>query len=184
LAVFDDGAAVVVPWRDVVALHELQVELLATDFAAMPLLLPHGEFDVLGECSQVEVVLVARQHVGDDARLTLYLAVAHQFGDATPHRYGVKRLGMVLVVEQRPVEALHNLLEPLHVEVVDGPVLHRLEILPQVVGVRVVLMFGHIADDRLAVPLTRLVVGHPFECPLQEVLTDGCAVDQVLAQAD
>ena len=52
-----------------VALHELQVELLAADFAAVSLLLPHGELDVLGECPQIEIMLVACQYVGYDALL-------------------------------------------------------------------------------------------------------------------
>ncbi len=62
LAVLNDCSAVVAPRCDVVALHELEVELLAADGAAVPLLLPYGKFDVLGEGTQVEIVLVACQN--------------------------------------------------------------------------------------------------------------------------
>ena len=89
LAVLDDRAASVAPGGDVVALHELEVELLAADGADVVLLLPHSELDVLGEGAEVEVMLVACQHVGDDARLTLHLAIAHQCGDTQAHGGGV-----------------------------------------------------------------------------------------------
>ena len=78
LAVLYDRASTITPGGDVVALHELQVKLLATMGADVVLLLPDGQLDVLRESTEIEVMLVACQHVGDDARLPLYLAVAHQ----------------------------------------------------------------------------------------------------------
>ncbi len=42
LAVLDDGAAAVAPRGDVVALHELQVELLAAEGTDVVLLFPNG----------------------------------------------------------------------------------------------------------------------------------------------
>lgn len=78
LTVLDDRASTIAPRGDVIALHELKVELPATRLAEMILLLPYCQLDVLGKCPQVEVVLVARQNVWDDARLLLNLAVTHQ----------------------------------------------------------------------------------------------------------
>ena len=92
LAVLDDGAAAVAPGGDVVALHELDVELLAPDGTNVVLLLPHGELDVLREGAEVEAMLVASQHVGDNARLALHLVVAHQCGDTLAEGGGVERL--------------------------------------------------------------------------------------------
>ena len=79
LAVLNNSAAMFAPRLDVVALHELEVELLAAKGAFVFLLFPYGEFDVIGECAEVEVMLVACQYIGDDARLPLYLTVTHQF---------------------------------------------------------------------------------------------------------
>lgn len=55
LAVLLDGAAAVAPGRDVVALHQLEVQLAPTLLAAVSLLLPHGQLDVVGKGPQVKV---------------------------------------------------------------------------------------------------------------------------------
>ena len=50
-----------------IALHKLKVELTATRLAEMILLLPYRQLDILGECPQIEVMLVACQNVWYDA---------------------------------------------------------------------------------------------------------------------
>ena len=75
LAVFYYRSAAFAPRCDVVALHKFIVELLAAYWADMLLLFPHRQFNVFGECAEVEVALVARQYVRDDALLPLYLAI-------------------------------------------------------------------------------------------------------------
>ena len=42
-------------------------------------------------------------------------------------------------------------------------------------------MVAHIADERLPVSVSRLVVSHSFKCLLEEVLTNGRAVHEVFA---
>ena len=49
-----------------VALHELKVELTASRLAEMILLLPYRQLDVFGKSPQVKVLLVAREHIGDN----------------------------------------------------------------------------------------------------------------------
>ncbi len=78
LAVLSDRTPTITPGSDVVALHELHVELPAAKGAAVLLPLPYSQLDVLGEDSQIEMALIACQYVGDDACLALYLTVAHQ----------------------------------------------------------------------------------------------------------
>ena len=138
LAVFDDCAATLAPGGDVVALHEFVIELIAAQFATMPLLFPYCEFDIFWESAEVKVMLIACKYVGDDALLSLHLTVAHKHGNALAEGCGVERRSAVLVVEFSPVEALHDSFEAPYVEVGDGPVEHRLEVSPQIVGVRVV----------------------------------------------
>ena len=67
LAVFFHGAPAPGPGHNVVGLHELIVETLAAEGAKSLLALPDGEADILGKGAQVEVPLVARQDIGDDA---------------------------------------------------------------------------------------------------------------------
>lgn len=87
-----------------ITFHELKIELPATDGTDMILLLPNGEFDILGECPQVEIMLIARQNVWDDTRLFLYLTITHQFRDALAHSHGVECICVILVIEQSPVQ--------------------------------------------------------------------------------
>ena len=87
------------------------------------------------------------------------------------------------VVEICPIETFHYLLELLHAEVGDCPIQYVLEICPKVVGIWGVLMLRHIADKCLSLSVTCLVSCHPFKSLFEEVLADGSAIDQVLAQA-
>ena len=78
MAVLDDSSATIAPRRDVVAFHQFIIELAAAKRTDMRLLFPYCQFDVFGEGTKVEITLVACQDVWDDARLPLYVAVAHQ----------------------------------------------------------------------------------------------------------
>lgn len=44
-------------------------------------------------------------------------------------------------------------------------------------------MFTHVAHNALALSLTRLMVSHPLQCLLEEVLTDRRAIDQIFCQS-
>ena len=44
----------------------------------MGLLLPYGQFDVIGEGTQIKIMLIASQHVGDNALLALHLTITYQ----------------------------------------------------------------------------------------------------------
>ena len=81
LAVLNDGSTTFTPRGDVVTFHEFVVELFAAERTDVLLLFPHSQFDVFGKCTKVEIMLVTRQHIGDDACLLLYLAVTHQGRD-------------------------------------------------------------------------------------------------------
>ena len=59
LAILGDGAATLFPWGDVVGLHLLYVEMLATDFADALLTLVDLSFRVVVEGTDAQVVLVA-----------------------------------------------------------------------------------------------------------------------------
>ena len=78
LTVFDDGASAVAPRGDMVALHKGDVEGFVAEWADMILSLPHHEFDIVGESTEVEEVLIAGEHVGNDARGPPDFAVSHQ----------------------------------------------------------------------------------------------------------
>ena len=77
LAVLDDGATAIAPRGNMVALHELEVECLAAERTDVVLTFPCSQLDVLWESTKVQIVFIPCQHVGDDARLPLNLAVAH-----------------------------------------------------------------------------------------------------------
>ena len=166
-----------------VALHKRDVELFVAERANVVLSFPDGELDVVGKGAEVEEALVAGEHVGNDARRALHLAIAHQARHLGVERGEVERARRKVVVEPRPVEAFHDFAELARVEVRNRPVEHVLEIRPEVVGIRVVLVRRHIAHGRLRLSEARFVLRHPFECLFQEVLPDGRAVHVVLAEA-
>ena len=86
LAVFYDCSATLSPRSDMVALHKLVVELLATDKADVVLLLPYGKFYILRKGSQVKVVLITCQYVRYDALPAVYGGGKHSWrlrGDFT-----------------------------------------------------------------------------------------------------
>src|SRR5574344_1843562 len=90
---------------------------------------------------------------------------------------------MIFVIEVCPIEALHYLLELLHVEVGDCPIQYVQEICPKDVGIWVVLMLRHIADKCLGLSASSLVSCHPFKSLFEKVLANGSTNNQVLAQA-
>ena len=183
LAVLFRGAPALAPRRDVVALHKRDVELFVAERANVVLAFPDGELDVVGKGAEVEEALVAGEHVGNDARRALHLAIAHQARHLGVERGEVERARRKVVVEPRPVEAFHDFAELARVEVRNCPVEHVLEIRPEVVGIRVVLVRRHIAHGGLRLSEARFVLRHPFERLFQEVLPDGRAVHVVFAEA-
>ena len=62
-----------------VTFHELIVELLTAEWTNMMLLFPNCQLDILGESPKVEIMLIACQHIRNNARLLLYLTVTHQY---------------------------------------------------------------------------------------------------------
>ena len=60
-----------------VALHLLKGEFLLAVGTDVMLLFPYGKLYVFGECSEIEIMLVSRQDVGNDAKGLLNVAVSH-----------------------------------------------------------------------------------------------------------
>ena len=166
-----------------VALHLLEGKFLLAMWADVVLPFPHGKFYVFGKGAEVKMTLVTSEDIGYDAEGLLNVAIAHETGDFFLYGGDVKSLLMEGVVEICPIETFHNSLELLHAEIGGCPIQYILEICPKVVGIRVVLMLRHIAYKRLWVAIACFVVCHPFKSFFEEVLTNGSANDQVLAQA-
>lgn len=176
------GSAALAPRGDVVALHLLEGEFLLAVGTDVVLLLPYGELNVVGEGAEVEIMFVSCQDIGDDAERLLDVAVTHETGNLLVEGFDVERLLMICIVEICPVETLHDILELLHAEVGGCPIQDVLKICPKDVGIRVMLMTRHIADERLRLSVSCLVSCHPFKSLLEEVLADRSANDQILAQ--
>lgn len=183
LAVGLYSPAAFAPWSDMVAFHLFEGELFVADSTYVVLLLPYGELYVIGKGTEVQIMLIAGQHIRDDAKGLLDFAVAHEAGYLFVEGCNVECLVMIGVIEICPVESFHDFLELLHVEIGGCPIQHVLEISPQVVGIGVVLMLRHIPYECLWLSAAGFVGRHPFKSPFEEVLTDGSAIDQVLAQA-
>ena len=111
-----------------VPLHKFQIELFTAMGTSMTLCFPNGQFDVFGESPKVEIVLVARQYVWDDASLSLDVGVAHQCGNLLTQSGSVEGFLPEPVVEFSPVEPLHNAFKLLHVKVCNGPVENGLKV--------------------------------------------------------
>ena len=103
LAVFNDCPTAVAPRCDVVAFHLLDFKMLAAERTHAVLLFVNCQFDVVGEGSQTQVVLVACQHKRADTLFVLHFAV-----DDKPADFSIK-LGLVqdLFVEAVEDRARH-----------------------------------------------------------------------------
>ena len=166
-----------------VAFHLLKGEFLLAVGTDVMLLFPYGKLYVFGECSEIEIMLVSRQDVGNDAKGLLNVAISHEAGDFFLYGSDVESLLMEGIVEICPIETFHNSLELLHTEIGGCPIQYILVICPKVVGIWVVLMLRHIAYKRLWVASAPFVVCHPFKSFFEEVLTNGCTNDQIVAEA-
>ena len=67
LAILNRSLSTFAPSSNMVALHEFEVKLLATDGANVILFFPNGKFDVFWESTQVKITLIASQHEWNDA---------------------------------------------------------------------------------------------------------------------
>ena len=166
-----------------VALHLLEGEFLLAVGTDVMLLFPYGKLYVFGECSEIEIMLVSRQDVGNDAKGLLNVAISHEAGDFFLYGSDVESLLMEGIVEICPIEPFHSSLELLHAEIGGCPIQYILEICPKVVGIWVVLMLRHIAYKCLWVAIASLVGSHPFKSLFEKVLTNGSANYQVFTQA-
>ena len=63
-----------------VAFHLFEGIFLLAMGADVVLLFPYGKFDVFGEGTEVEIMLISCQDVGDDAKRLLNVAISHKTG--------------------------------------------------------------------------------------------------------
>ena len=108
-----------------VTFHFLKLKFLFAASAAVVLALVGSELHAFGKGAEVEVALVAGEHVGYDAFRSLDFVVYDERSDAFFQAGQVVRLLVEAVVEFGPIHAFHNLLEFLRVEVRHGPVRFR-----------------------------------------------------------
>ena len=123
-----------------VALHLFEGNFLLAMGTDVVLLLPYCELDIIGEGTEVEIMLISCQDIGDNAKGLLDVTVAHETGNLFVEGFDVEGLLMICVVEVCPVKTFHDFLELLHAEVGGCPIQDVLEICPKVVGIWVVLM--------------------------------------------
>lgn len=82
-----------------VALHLLEGEFLFAGRTDVVLLLPYGVLYIVGKGTEVQIMLIAGQHVGDDAERFLDFAVEHESGNLLVEGFDVERLLFVCVIE-------------------------------------------------------------------------------------
>ena len=111
--------------------------------------------------------LIASKQIGVDAFVPGNVRVLQQFDRATLQVVCIEPLVLKTIVERTPLDALHFL--SVGGEGLLHPPNHVLEVGPQLVGVLVVLVSGHVTLD--------LAAGFPFQRRLQQFLTDWRASD-------
>lgn len=168
LAVFGSGAATIVPRRDVVGLHLIQLKMLVAMRADSQLIFVGRQLLRLAKCTNREEFLFARQDVRIDARLLGHVVVQYQLLNLLIHCLAVDDSVFKCFVERTPVNTFHDLFSFFGwLERTFYPCDDRLEKLPQGGGTRVVLMIGHVNFY--------VSIRDPGDGRLQIVLSDGGA---------
>ena len=169
------------PRRNVVTFHKRNIKLFSADGTLVVLSFPCGKLYLVGKGTEVKVVFITSQHIGNNALLLLYLLIAYQFYNAAFHAFNIKSLLVVLIIKLSPVKSFHYFLELLWVESGYCPMQHILKISPQRHGIGVMLVRRHIANSCLWLSAARFMVCHPFQSFLQKVLPLWRTVYKVLS---
>ena len=156
-----------------VAFHLLIVELLSTAGADPTLLFVGGALLAVGEGPYIEHarVVVPNRLLEDvliDATFLGHIIIRHQSRDFPLECLWVIRVLMVSIVEDPPGKPIHLL--PIGREELLYPCDDPSEVLPEILGVRVVLVLNHTFLDAL---LGAHSVSIPVDYFLQIVLSDG-----------
>lgn len=104
LTILNLRSSTITPRRNMVALHELVVEIFATNGTLMVLLFPYGKLNLVGKSTEVEIMLITCQNVRDDALLFLNFIISYQVVDLLFHRLDIKHFLMIFVIEFRPIQ--------------------------------------------------------------------------------
>lgn len=110
LTVFGNSAASVVPRRDVVGLHLIQLKMLVAMRADSQLIFVGRQLLRLAKRTNREEFLFARQDVRIDARLLGHVVVQYQLLNLFVHGFAVDDAVFELLVQRAPVDALHDFL--------------------------------------------------------------------------
>lgn len=145
LAVFGSGAATIVPRRDVVGLHLIQLKMLVAMRTDAELVFIGRQFLRIAECANGKIFFLACQDVRIYACFLRHIIVQNQFLDLLIHCLAVDDSVFKCFVERTPVNTFHDLFSFFGwLERTFYPCDDRLEKLPQGGGTRVVLMIGHV----------------------------------------
>ena len=109
LAVFRGRVTTLRPRLDVVCVHLVNVELLATHLTHPTLPCIGSKLLRFSECANGQAPLALSKHLWDNATLLCHVIVHKEFGDLPFECLCVKHLRSILLVECSPIDALEYL---------------------------------------------------------------------------